>query len=82
MQEIPFERVVIADVCGHASSNELLMAAVHHVKKKGGGYIEIGHDSHPVNEFNNMLLFLMIYPTLYPFGLGSLKIAREKFLYL
>lgn len=49
-QEIPFEKVVITDVHGHAYSNELLAAAVRHVKNKGGSYIEIGHESH---EFNN-----------------------------
>jgi hypothetical protein len=73
MQETPFEKVVISDIHGHASSNELLAAAVHHVKKKGGSYIEIGHESHPVNEFNNTTLFPMIYPTLYPFGLGGFE---------
>jgi hypothetical protein len=72
-QEIPFEKVVISDIHGHASSNELLVATVCHVKKKGGSYIEVGHESQPVNEFNNTTLFPMIYPTLYPFGLGSFE---------
>jgi hypothetical protein len=72
-QEVPFEKVVITDVHGHASPNELLAAAFRHVKKKGGSYIEIGHGSQPVNEFNNTTLFPMIYPTLYPFGLGGFE---------
>jgi hypothetical protein len=72
-REIPFEKVVITDIHGHASSNELLAAAVRHVKKKGGSYIEIGHESLPVNEFDNTILFPMIYPTLYPYGIGGFE---------
>lgn len=72
-QEIPFEKVVISDIHGHASSNELLAAAIHHVKKKGGSYIKIGHESLPVNEFDNTILFPMIYPMLYPYGIGSFE---------
>jgi hypothetical protein len=38
-----FQNVVIADVDGHAPSNELRAAAFRHIKK-GGGYIQIPHD--------------------------------------
>jgi hypothetical protein len=68
---IPFENVVVTDVEGHASSNELCAAAVRHVKKKGGGYIEVGHAENPVNEFGNPDLFPMIYPSLFPYGVGG-----------
>jgi hypothetical protein len=63
---IPFQNVVITDVDGTAPANELRAAAVRHVKKKGGGYIEINHDPTPVNEFFNPEMFPMIYPTLFP----------------
>ncbi|KAJ7739225.1 hypothetical protein DFH07DRAFT_681047, partial [Mycena maculata] len=69
---IPFQNVVIADVDCHASSNELRAAALRHVKKKGGGYIQIPHDKEPENEFRkDSCLFPMIYPTLFPYGIGG-----------
>ena len=34
---------------------------------------EIPHDSKPMNEFFNPALFPMIYPTLYPYGLGGFE---------
>lgn len=67
---IPFQNVVIADIDCHASSNELCAAALRHVKKKGGGYIQIPHDRDLANEFKqDSLLFPMIYPTLFPYGI-------------
>ena len=72
-QEAGFENVVVTDVDGSASSNQLCAAAMRHVKEKGGGYIEVPHDSKPVNEFFNPALFPMIYPTLYPHGLGGFE---------
>ncbi|KAF8224739.1 hypothetical protein L208DRAFT_1510039 [Tricholoma matsutake] len=69
----PFQNVVITDVDRHASSNELCTAAVRHVKQKGGGYLQISHEPNPINEFSNPSLFPMIYPTLFPYGLGGFK---------
>ena len=71
--DIPFQNVVITDVDGNAPSNELRAAAVRHIKKRGGGYVEIPHDPAPVNEFFNPELFPMIYPTLYPYGIGGFE---------
>ena len=71
--DIPFQNVVIADVDGNAPSNELRAAAIRHIKKKGGGYVEIPHDPTPVNEFLNPDLFPMIYPTLFPYGIGGFE---------
>ncbi|KAJ8582756.1 hypothetical protein M405DRAFT_919955, partial [Rhizopogon salebrosus TDB-379] len=68
-----FDRVVITDVDGHASANELRAAAVRHIKNKGGGYIQIPHDPEPVNEFFNPELFPLIYPTLFPYGFGGFE---------
>ncbi|KAF8233556.1 hypothetical protein L208DRAFT_1265956, partial [Tricholoma matsutake] len=61
------------DVDGHASPNELRTAAVRHVKQKGGAYIQVSHEPHPVNEFNNPSLFPMLYPTLFPWDIGGLE---------
>ncbi|KAG1843113.1 hypothetical protein DFJ58DRAFT_615528, partial [Suillus subalutaceus] len=68
-----FESVVVTDVDGHASVNELRAVAVHHIKNKGGGYIQIPHDPEPVNEFFQPDLFPMIYPTLFLYGLGGFE---------
>jgi hypothetical protein len=63
--------VVITDVNGNATSNQLRAAAMRHIKQKGQGYIEIPHDPKPANQFFNLDLFPMIYPTLYPYGLST-----------
>jgi len=73
-----FQNVVITDVDAHAPSNELRAAAIRHVKKKGGGYLEIPHDPVPVNEFCNPHLFPMIYPTLFPYGLGGFEDRKRQ----
>lgn len=72
MNDIPFQNVIITDVDGHAPSHELRAAALRHIKK-GGGYIQIPHDPTPVNEFCNPSLFPMIYPTLFPYGVGGFE---------
>ena len=75
--ELPFQNVVITDVDGHAPANELRAAALRHVKG-GGGYIQIPHDPTPVNEFFNPDLFPMIYPTLFPYGVGGFEDKQRK----
>ncbi|KAG2146371.1 uncharacterized protein EDB93DRAFT_1240851 [Suillus bovinus] len=71
--EANFEKVVVTDVDGNASANELCAVAVHHIKNKGGGYVQIPHGPEPVNEFFDPDLFPMIYPTLFPYGLGGFE---------
>ncbi|KAJ7501301.1 hypothetical protein B0H11DRAFT_1645876, partial [Mycena galericulata] len=69
---IPFQNLVIADIECHASFNELRAAALRHVKKKGGAYLDIPHDRSPENEFRkDGRLFPLIYPTLFPYGIGG-----------
>ncbi|KAJ6522570.1 hypothetical protein B0H19DRAFT_872834, partial [Mycena capillaripes] len=75
---IPFESVVVMDVEGHASSNELRQAAIKHMNMPGNNYLGIPHDKHPVNEFDNPALFPMIYPTLYPYGIGGCEDKRRQ----
>ncbi|KAJ7127327.1 hypothetical protein C8R43DRAFT_832925, partial [Mycena crocata] len=75
---IPFQNIIITDVDCHASSNELRAAAMRHVKKKGGGYIQIPHDRDAANEFaKDGLLLPMIYPTLFPYGIGGPEDVRR-----
>ncbi|KAJ6451244.1 hypothetical protein C8R47DRAFT_951790, partial [Mycena vitilis] len=70
---IPFQSVVVADVDGNAPSSELRSAALAHMKRPGSNYIELPHDPNPANEFNNPSLFPMMYPTLFPYGIGGLE---------
>ncbi|PBK92437.1 hypothetical protein ARMGADRAFT_930604 [Armillaria gallica] len=72
-ENIPWDSVVITDVNNDVSSNKLKAAAMTHVKTNGGGYIEVCHDPVPVNEFNNPALFPLMYPTLFPYGIGGLE---------
>ncbi|RDB20445.1 hypothetical protein Hypma_012444 [Hypsizygus marmoreus] len=71
-----FHNVVIADVNGHASSNELRAAAVRHVKK-GKGYVELPRGCQPANEFHNPQLFPKMYPTLFPYGIGGFEDSKR-----
>ncbi|KAK0446937.1 uncharacterized protein EV420DRAFT_1276348 [Desarmillaria tabescens] len=70
---VNFESVIIADVDFSSSLNNLKQAAMRHIHKRGGGYIELTHDPSPTDEFNNPLLFLMMYPTLFPYGIGGFE---------
>ncbi|KAJ7031866.1 hypothetical protein C8F04DRAFT_959675, partial [Mycena alexandri] len=70
---IPFQSVVVTDVDGNAPSKDLRAAALRHMKKPGSNYIELPHDPNPANEFNNPTLFPMMYPTLFPYGLGGME---------
>ncbi|KAJ7455975.1 hypothetical protein B0H11DRAFT_1648098, partial [Mycena galericulata] len=63
--------VVVTDVTGHEQSSKLRAAAARHLKKPGSNYIGITHDPLPANEFNNPDLLPLIYPTLFPYGIGG-----------
>ncbi|KAF8059276.1 hypothetical protein FPV67DRAFT_1401414, partial [Lyophyllum atratum] len=76
-QDTVFQNVVITDVDGHASMNQLRAAAVRHFKADGG-YMSIPHGHNPVNEYQNPVLFPMMYPTLYPYGLGGMEDPKRK----
>ncbi|KAJ7720686.1 hypothetical protein B0H16DRAFT_1230563, partial [Mycena metata] len=71
--DVPFQSVVVTDVDGNAPSADLRAAALCHMKKPDGNYVELPHDKQPANEFNNPHLFPMMYPTLFPYGLGGME---------
>jgi hypothetical protein len=73
---VQFERVTITDVDVHAPSYQLKAAALRHAKR-GGSFIEVPHDSIPVNEFFNPSMFPMLYPTLFPYGTGGFEDRRR-----
>jgi hypothetical protein len=75
--EIAFQKVVISNIDGHVSSNELRVAVLAHIQKKGG-YLQIPPEANPENEFVNPQLFPKLYPTLYPFGVGGPEDPRRQ----
>ena len=66
---VVFDNVVMSDVNGSTSSNDLHAAAFHHVITKGKGYIQVARDFNPVNEFDNPFMLPMCFPTLFPYGI-------------
>ncbi|KAF9025696.1 hypothetical protein BDP27DRAFT_1169195, partial [Rhodocollybia butyracea] len=70
--EISFDSVTIADVDPNASPADLQAAAVRHFENRKS-YVELYHDPKPVNEFAHPQLFPMIYPTLFPYGIGGFE---------
>jgi uncharacterized protein DUF6570/helitron helicase-like protein len=77
--EISFEKIVIADVDGHTTSNDLRVAALNHVQKKGGECLIIPHGRDPLCEFNNPSLFPKMFPTLFPYGVGGFEDDIRKY---
>ncbi|KAJ3836596.1 hypothetical protein F5878DRAFT_653029 [Lentinula raphanica] len=69
---VTFDKVVITDVDATATSNQLRAAALRHIHNNGA-FIQIPHEPKPANEFMNPALFPMIYPTLFPYGLGGFE---------
>lgn len=73
-----FESVVITDVDAHTPPAQLRAAAIRHVKTKGKPFVQISHGSRPVNEFFNVNLFPMLYPTLFPYGCGGFEDGKRQ----
>lgn len=72
-EQMHFESVVITDVNTHTPPTQPRAAAVHHAKMKGKLFVQVGHGSKPMNEFFNVNLFPMLYPTLFLYGCGGFK---------
>lgn len=68
--DVQFSNLVIADVDGNASPKDLKAAALRHYKR-GGSFLAVSHEPIPVNEFFNPSLLPMMYPTLFPYGIGG-----------
>ena len=74
--QIEFSNVVITDVDAHAPANDLKAAALRHFKQ-GGGFLAVPHEPVPVNEFFDPSLLPMLYPTLFPYGIGGVEDRRR-----
>lgn len=70
---IVFDSIVVTDVDGDATANQMRAAAMRHLKSKSGAYLQIPHSETPVNEFHHPELFPMTYPTLFPYGTGGFE---------
>lgn len=73
---IEFSNLVITDVDGNTSPKDLKAAALRHYKR-GGSFLAIPHEPVPVNEFFNPSLLPMMYPTLFPYGIGGAEDKRR-----
>ena len=74
--DIEFSNLVITDVDGNASPKDLKAAALRHYKR-GGSFLTVPHEPTPVNEFFNPTLLPMMYPTLFPYGIGGAEDKRR-----
>lgn len=80
-EQVPFaslyNQVVVTDVESSAPGHQLRAAAIRHIKQ-GGSHIQVSHSQNPCNEFYNPDLLPMIYPTLFPYGLGGFEDSQQK----
>ncbi|KJA16536.1 hypothetical protein HYPSUDRAFT_147607, partial [Hypholoma sublateritium FD-334 SS-4] len=69
-----FQNVVVSGVDTAAPSSELRAAALRHVSASvRGAFVQVTHGPQIANEYCNPDLFPMIYPTLFPYGLGGFE---------
>ena len=73
---IEFSKLVITDIDGNTSPKDLKAAALRHYKR-GGSFLAVPHEPEPVNEFFNPDLLPMMYPTLFPYGIGGVEDKRR-----
>ena len=65
------QNVLISDLdMNDVSLNQLTAAAIKHLKS-GKDYIAILHHPSPSNEYDDEHLFPLLYPTLFPYGIGG-----------
>ncbi|KAF8122156.1 hypothetical protein EV363DRAFT_1405140 [Boletus edulis] len=66
-----FESIVVTGVDPSGPPHVLRAAAMDHVMRQGKGYIQFPHGAQPVGDINNPSFFPLIYPTLFPYGIGA-----------
>ncbi len=66
-----FHSTVVMDLnCSNVSSKDLASAALRHLHD-GGSFLQMPHGKDPCNEYHNPMLFPLMYPTLFPYGVGG-----------
>ncbi|KAF9042369.1 hypothetical protein BJ165DRAFT_1321770, partial [Panaeolus papilionaceus] len=74
--DLVFEKTCVPEAVDLSSPSALRTAAANHLKK-GGQYIQVPHRDTPRGEFKDPTLIPMIYPTLFPYGLGGFEHQRR-----
>ena len=66
-----FDTLVVTDIDGRGmSSSEMTSVALKHLKE-GKHFIEMRHGSSPFSDYDDPKLYALLFPTLFPFGLGG-----------
>ncbi|KAG1823855.1 uncharacterized protein BJ212DRAFT_1444800 [Suillus subaureus] len=73
-----FNKVIVMDIDPNAPAHGLQAVAMKHMKSKQDGFIQIPHGKQPVNEFSKLVLFPLMYPSLFPYGIGGFEDPSHK----
>ena len=73
-----FQNMVMLDVEGVEITPSEMSATVLNHLKGSGGFIQLPHDKQPINEYTDYTLFPSMFPTLFPFGMGSYQNLYQK----
>ncbi|KAF8324603.1 uncharacterized protein EI90DRAFT_2833454, partial [Cantharellus anzutake] len=69
-----YQNVVVCDIDMHdANTAEMTAATIRHLKRANGevgAHIQIKHLPNPANHYSDPHLLALLYPTLFPFGIG------------
>lgn len=68
-----FDTAVVLDIDAHTPSKQLNAACFKHFNRNRGSAYLVPHDREIMNEFNEPNLLPMLYPTLYPYGVGGFE---------
>ena len=63
---------VTGEQLGTLSLEAMIAKAVKHLRDDDGGVLAIGHDSKPQSIYHNPQLYPMMFPCLFPYGLGGI----------
>ncbi|KAF8328581.1 uncharacterized protein EI90DRAFT_2846832, partial [Cantharellus anzutake] len=80
-QDSILQSVVVTDIDMQGSNTaEMAAAAIRHLKRPNGeigSHIQVGHSSDPVNHYSDPHLLPLLYPTLFPYGIGGFHLSRR-----
>ncbi|KAF5364893.1 hypothetical protein D9758_008100 [Tetrapyrgos nigripes] len=62
---------------GGMTSHEMRAAALKHLRENKKNILFVAHDEQPVSTFHNPSLFPMMYPHLFPYGLGGINNSMQ-----
>lgn len=57
--------------------DEMKVRAMKHLKEEHGGVLAIGHNDKPLSMFHNPRLYPMMFPWLFPYGLGGVDAIKS-----